>query len=67
MLISYDARFDIVYIKFGDGKRRAFAEKLNPDIAIDFSEDNKIIGLEVLRASHYFDLEHLLKVRVEQS
>jgi uncharacterized protein YuzE len=66
MRISYDTKFDVLYVKFSEGRRRAFAEKLNPDIAIDFSEDGKIIGMEVLRASHYFDLDYLLKVQVEQ-
>ena len=67
MRISYDAKFDILYIKFAEGPQQVTTQNLTPDIALDFDEKRKITGIEFLSASKYFDLGSLLPVTVEKA
>ena len=66
MKISYDAKFDILYLKFIEGTHQVTTENLTEDIAIDLDEKKKIAGIEFLSASKYFDLSSLLPVTMEK-
>lgn len=65
MKINYDAKYDILYIKFGEGLHQVETKRLNDDIAIDFDEAGKIAGIEILSASKYVDLSSLLPIGFE--
>jgi len=66
MKISYDAKFDILYLKFVEGTHQVTTENLTEDIALDLDERRKITGIEFLSASKYFDLSSLLPVTTEK-
>lgn len=40
-------------------------QRLSKDIVLDIGEDNKIVGIEILDASHHVNLESLLSVKHE--
>jgi len=66
MRISYDSKFDILYLKFGEGTYQVANQNLTDDVAIDVDEKGKIAGIEFLSAPKYFDLTTLLPVNVEK-
>ena len=67
MRISYDAKFDTLYLKFAEGPHQVANQNLTDDIALDIDEKGKIVGIEFLSASKYFDLITLLPVTVERA
>jgi len=62
MKISYDPKYDLLYIKFSEGFHQVETKRLSDDIAIDFDEAGKIAGIEILSASKYLDLASLLPI-----
>ena len=67
MRISYDAKSDVLYLKFAEGIQQVTTENLTEDIALDRDEKGRISGIEFLSASKYFDLSSLLPVTVEKA
>ena len=67
MRISYDAKFDVLYLKFGEGAHQVITQNLTEDIALDRDEEGRISGIEFLSASKYFDLGSLLPITVEKA
>ena len=64
MKISYDTKYDILYIKFQNGDAQVTTRSLADDIALDLDEAGRIVGLEILSASEHVDLNELLPVAV---
>ncbi len=52
MRISYDPEADALYIYLMEGARECRVVRLTDDIALDFTEGEKLAGIEVLGASH---------------
>jgi uncharacterized protein YuzE len=51
MKITYDKSVDAMYIKLNERLVYKTSKKISDDVLIDYSEDGKIIGVEVLTAS----------------
>jgi len=66
MKVSYDSKYDIVYIKFVEGSREVTTRQIDEDIALDFDADRRLVGIEILSASKYLDWESLLPVVYER-
>ena len=64
MKISYDTKYDILYIKFQNGDAQVTTRSLADDIALDLDEAGRLVGLEILSASEHVDLDELLPVAV---
>jgi len=64
MKISYDTKYDILYIKFQNGDAQVTTRSLADDIALDLDEAGRVVGLEILSASEHVDLNELLPVAV---
>jgi uncharacterized protein YuzE len=68
MQISYDKEADALYIRLLDGDFQCRVVRLTGDIARDFAAGERLVGIEVLGASHLFknpeapeiELKHLL-------
>ena len=68
MEISYDKEADALYIRLLDGNFQCRTVRVTDDISLDFAAGEKIVGIEVLGASHLFknpeapqvELRHLL-------
>jgi len=52
MRISYDPEADALYIYLVEGTHECRVVRLTDDIALDFTEGEKLAGIEVLGASH---------------
>ena len=64
MKISYDTKYDILYIKFQNGDAQVTTRSLADDIALDLDEAGRVVGLEILSVSEHVDLNELLPVAV---
>ncbi len=51
MKITYDKAVDAIYIKLNEKLTYKSSKKVSDDILIDYSDDGRIIGVEVLSAS----------------
>ena len=60
--ISYDARVDALYIKLIPGKHRAIPKVVDDDIALNFDEQDRLVGIEILDASKRLEPGNLLPV-----
>ncbi|MFH0800591.1 MAG: DUF2283 domain-containing protein [Pseudomonadota bacterium] len=60
MKLSYDPSVDAAYIRFEEGKFEVTTQRLSEDIAVNYSADGRIVGIEILSAS-----EHLFKNKKE--
>ena len=67
MKISYDSKYDVVYIKLIDGVKEVSSKHLNEDITIDFDEKRRMVGIEILSASRYLELGSLLPITIEKA
>lgn len=63
MRISYDPKYDILYIKLGKAKR-VFCIEVDEDITFDVDQSGKLVGIEILSASERLDLKSLLPVEI---
>ena len=62
MLISYDDKFDLLYIRLIEKQQQVLNKRIDDSIVLDIGEDNKIVGIEILDASEIIDLHQLLPV-----
>jgi uncharacterized protein YuzE len=51
MKITYDKTTDAMYIKLNEKLLYKSSKKISDDVLIDYSNDGKVIGVEVLTAS----------------
>ena len=67
MKISYDSKYDVLYIRFRDGRAQVATRNLTDDFAVDTDEAGRVVGLEILSASTHIDLDSLLPVEVTRT
>lgn len=65
MKITYDTKYDLLYLALKDDRGQVVTQRLNDDVAVDFDADGHIVGIEVLSASKHIDLSSLMPVTVE--
>ncbi len=65
MVITYDSKYDILYIKFLEAEN-VISKEFNQNIILDFNEDGKLVGIEILSASEIVDLKELLPTKFEE-
>jgi uncharacterized protein YuzE len=58
MRITYDPKYDILYIKFGNAEK-VICKNVDEDITIDLDEQGRLSGIEILSASERIDLNSL--------
>ncbi len=62
MQIMYDAGNDLLYLRLDDRQQPVMNERVSEDIVLDIGEGGRIVGIEILDASHRVNLERLLPV-----
>jgi uncharacterized protein YuzE len=55
MKITYDRESDALYIRLLEGEHECRVVRLTADVALDFSDGEELVGIEVLGASRLFD------------
>ena len=65
MRITYDSKYDVLYIEFSESEGEVLNQNLTDDITIDLDKEGKIVGIEVLSASEHINLSKLLPIEKE--
>ena len=53
MKTTYDKEADAMYIYLKSGSKVYKTREIKNDLIVDFDENNGVIGIEILNASHY--------------
>jgi len=56
MKITYDREGDALYIRLLEGDHQCRVVHLTSEVALDFAEGEKLVGIEVLGASRHFEI-----------
>jgi len=64
MRIKLDPESDALYIRFAE-RPIAESEEVNKGIILDFDDQGRVVGLEILGVSEKFSAEDLQSVQVE--
>ncbi|MCK9463602.1 MAG: DUF2283 domain-containing protein [Proteobacteria bacterium] len=54
MKITYDKDADALYIRFIEGDFQCRVVRISDDVAADFAENDRLVGIEVLGAHRLF-------------
>lgn len=65
MKISYDPHVDAVYIRLKEGKYEVVTQRLTDDIAINYSANGAVVGIEILDASKYLVKHKRPQIKLE--
>ncbi|MBI2909625.1 MAG: DUF2283 domain-containing protein [Chloroflexi bacterium] len=64
MKVYYDDEVDALYLKLGDETPEGVVE-VSEGVNLDTTSEDKIVGIEILRASQRIDLKTILSYTVE--
>ncbi len=62
MKIVYDDKTDLRYLRLDDRTQELENRRVSEDIVLDIGESGKIVGIEILDASEYVELDRLFPV-----
>ena len=65
MKIEYDKEADAIYIQIQE-KEVATSHEIEEGVVIDFDDEKKVIGFEVLNASKKFNLKDIGTINIER-
>jgi len=65
MRISYDPKYDLLYLKIGEAKK-VLCKEVDEEITFDIDAEGKLVGIEILSASKHIDLSSLLPVEIKK-
>ena len=60
MLINYDSKNDLLYIRLDSRKQELMNKRVTDDLVLDIGDDDKIVGIEIMDASEHINLHELL-------
>ena len=67
MNISYNHKTDLLYIRLDERSQEVLNRRVSDDVVLDLGADDRIVGIEIMNASHNLHLENLLPVNIEQA
>ncbi len=65
MRISYDTKYDILYLKLGEAEK-VYCKDIDEDITMDIDAQGRLVGLEIISASEHLNLSLLLPVEIRK-
>ena len=65
MKITYDDKTDLLYIRLDESKQEVVNKQVNEGIVLDIGEGDRIIGIEILKASTHVSLDKILPIQSE--
>lgn len=65
MRITYDPKYDLIYIKLGEAEK-VVCKEVDEDITFDVDSNGKLVGIEILSASEHLNLATLLPVEIKR-
>jgi uncharacterized protein YuzE len=66
MKIEYDERADLLYLRLDSRSQNVINTRVSGDVVLDIGDEERIVGIEIMRASRNIDLSRLLPVRFEK-
>jgi len=63
MLIQYNTKTDLLYIRFDTRKQQVRNQRVSDDMVLDIGEGERIVGIEILDASKTVSLGSILPVK----
>lgn len=63
MRITYDPKYDLLYIKLGEAEK-VLCKEVDEDITFDVDSEGKLVGIEILSASEHIKLDTLFPVEL---
>lgn len=67
MNITYNHKTDLLYIRLDERRQEVLNRRVSDDVVLDVGADDKIVGIEIMNASHNLRLEGLLPVNIEKA
>lgn len=67
MQIVYNDKSDLLYIRWNQNKQEVTNKRVSEDIVLDLGLSDKIVGIEIMNASHHMNLSDLLPVQYGSS
>ena len=65
MNIHYDDKTDLLYIRFDGRKQEVVNKRVSDNIVLDIGKGEKVVGIEILDASKYVDLQKILPIEYD--
>ena len=62
MVIHYDSKTDLLYLRIESESQDVINRQVSEDIVLDIGKDNKIVGIEIMDASKHINLEKLMPI-----
>ncbi len=66
MKLSYDSKYDLLYIRFGKA-RKVINKPVNAEITLDLDRQGRLVGIEILSASRHIDLSTILPIKSDKN
>jgi uncharacterized protein YuzE len=67
MLVEYNTKTDLLYIRLDDRPQDVMNRPVSDDIVLDIGAEGHIVGIEILDASRRVNLQQLLPVECRVS
>jgi uncharacterized protein YuzE len=65
MQIIYNPKSDILYIRLDEPKQEVINQRISEDVVLDMGADEKIVGIEIMDASHRMNLKNIFPVEFQ--
>ncbi|MFA4852128.1 MAG: DUF2283 domain-containing protein [Bacteroidales bacterium] len=62
MIINYDSKNDLLYIRIDKRKNTIINKRMSDNVVLELGKDDMIIGIEIMDASKHVNLEEILPV-----
>ncbi len=63
MRITYDAKYDTLYLKIAEAEK-VLCKEVDEEITFDMDARGRLVGIEILSASEHVDLKQMLPVEI---
>jgi len=65
MKITYHEKTDLLYIRLDERPQQVTNREVSDDVILDMGDNGRIVGIEILGASHRLRLSELLPVEYQ--
>ena len=65
MQIVYNPKTDVLYIRLDEQTQDVINQRASEDVVLDMGSENRIIGIEIMDASHRLKLKDIFPVEFQ--
>lgn len=67
MKVTYNEKFDLLYISLDDSPEQVTNKRVDDDIVLDLADNDRIVGIEILDASKRLRLDQFLTLEFRKT